>query len=93
MRLRYHTSTLVWLSLEDFHNAGLTPEEIIHDLNNMRNDHGEYLYFEPSGFNNNLIIQNPGTSDPESNDRLVYRCSCSLHRLLVAKRDAQGVKT
>lgn len=56
MRVNYHTSTTVWLHLEDYYNAGITPEEakeIIEDFSDLA---GNYLWCEPSGYNGNWHI-------------------------------------
>lgn len=58
LSLEYYTSIVVHLSLEPFHNAGLTPEETreviehFHDINAIGGS-GLNLYAEQSGINFN----------------------------------------
>lgn len=50
----YWTSSIIWLSLEDYHNKGIKPErskELIEGINRWR------LWCEPSRINNNWNVR------------------------------------
>ncbi len=57
MRLDYHTTTRVWLSLEDYYNAGLTPERAKEIIESLRDEDGYPLHCEPGGINRNWIVE------------------------------------
>lgn len=55
----YHTSINIHLSLEDYYNSGLSPEDAKKVIESIR-DPGlstTNLYCRPAGINNNWIVQ------------------------------------
>jgi len=89
--IRYDTSTTIHLSLEDFHNAGLTPEETkevienitdpgMRDMGSMRHK----LHCERTYFNGNWKF-NCYISNPQSIRLLVEEIRRALELKLSAK--------
>lgn len=55
--IHYHTSTTIWLHLEDYYNLGMTPDEAKTIIEKIRDPYGSsYFYCESSGFNGNWNI-------------------------------------
>jgi hypothetical protein len=56
--IRYHTSTRIWLSLEQYYNRGITPKQI-EDIIKAIDDPFSSLYLrcQPMGINGNLIVE------------------------------------
>lgn len=70
---RYFTSSVIWLSLESFYNAGLTPEDAKEAIESIR-DPGNFnrkLRCENRGLNGNWNVKTALT-DPQSLDDLHY---------------------
>ncbi len=53
LNLKYHSTTSIWLKLEEYYNAGLTPEKAKEIIQNTC----DFKVVE-SGFNSNFIIEN-----------------------------------
>lgn len=63
MKVEYYTSTYIHLSLEDYHNAGITSERSKEIIESIINPFQYYclstedkLRCEPAGFNNNWKV-------------------------------------
>jgi len=55
--IKYHTSTRVWLSLENYYNQGITPEEAKKVIENLKDLSFDYhIHCEASGLNQNWIF-------------------------------------
>lgn len=60
MKIDYSTTSRIWLSLEDYYNAGLAPEQAKTEIEKIRIDlSGNKLRCEPMGFNGNWIVEVP----------------------------------
>jgi hypothetical protein len=60
MRMDYHTTTQLWLSLEDFHNAGMTPDQTRAVIERISDPYGPAnvrLSCDPMGVNSNWIVR------------------------------------
>lgn len=81
--ISFHTTTRVWLSLEEYTNKGLKQEELIEELRRTLDPGGFGLLpyrVEKMGLNHNIIVE---TSLPESEAYLVAEdvemvCRCLL---------------
>lgn len=63
-KIDYHTTTNIWLSLEDYSNAGLTQEKIIDIIKKISDPYSSLnLRAKPMGLNNNLIVESSCPSD------------------------------
>lgn len=88
-RLGYTTSTRVWLHLEDYYNAGLTPEEAKGVIEGLRpSEFSGYFYCEPSGVNGNWNIDVPSRY---SAAYVVLLITEALDRRLEEKKGGQAV--
>ena len=76
-KLKYCTSTVVSLSLEDWHNKGLTPDETKSAVNKVCGNYSA----SSTGINNNWQFVCFGR-DPED---LVFRIEALLIKLLQSK--------
>jgi len=58
-RLDYHTSIQIWLSLEDYHNAGMTSWQTKNVIESIRDPYlpNTNLHCEPAGLNGNWIVR------------------------------------
>ena len=59
MKLHYHTSIRIWLHLEDYYTRGLTPEQAREVIEKIPDGSGGYFHCEPSGLNDNWIVDAP----------------------------------
>jgi len=57
--IAYYTTTLIHLSLEDYHNAGLTPEETREIIESIADPGSSSLMLscEPAGINHNWNVR------------------------------------
>ena len=83
-KINYHTSTEIWLSLEDYHNAGLTSKETKEVIESIAVE-GRHLYCMPGGVNQNWNI-NVRTKDPLSIKLIVLAIQDALENALAAKK-------
>ena len=86
MRANYHTTTSIWLSLEDFHNAGLTSEQTKEAIEKMEDPlagHNIKLKCRPMGINGNWIVETQA-KHPDDADWVVSLIEARLGRLLKA---------
>lgn len=56
MNLNYYTTSIIHLSLEPFHNAGLTPEQTKKEIEKVR-DGNTHVWCEASGINRNWNVR------------------------------------
>lgn len=94
LKLDYFTTSVIHLSLEDFHNAGLTPEETKAEIEKMR-DYGSSilnLVCRESGINRNWNVHTQST-DPNVIRAMVFDIYGRLEKLLKAKVEAKRIKT
>lgn len=65
--MKYHTTTLIWLSLEDYYNKGLDPEKAKEIIENMIDPIGQLgttnLRCSPMGLNRNWIVETFANDD------------------------------
>lgn len=80
INLNYHTTTLVHLSLESFHNAGLTPEQTKEEIEKVQ-DGTMRVWCEQSGINRNWNVRTIRTGTLEIHD-LVRTIEERLNALL-----------
>ena len=97
IRLRYHTRTTICLSLEDYHNAGLTPEEtkaeiekIINPFQYFMYSSGDTLRCSPQGINSNWNVS-VSVTDPDEIEHIVGLIEMNLSMALSAKQDQVNV--
>jgi len=58
--ITYFVTESLWLSLESYYNAGLTPERAKEIIESLRvSDGALYMRCEPSGLNRNWIVHLP----------------------------------
>lgn len=89
LRLNYYVSSRINLSLEDFHNAGLTPEETKAEIEKLRDPESSgYLYCSPSGFNNNWCVHTMAT---HPNTITLIVCDIEIKLFDLLKRKAEKV--
>ena len=83
--LPFYTMTEINLALEDFHNAGLTPEETKKVIEGMYDPYGNSkFYCHASGINSNWFIK---TFGPESGvAEIVMEIQFRLEDKLLEKR-------
>lgn len=89
--IRYWASSQLWLSLESFHNAGLTPEQTKAAIEKIP-DPGSTLMLrcEPMGINGNWIVRT-GCNDPRDHREIVIEITDRLNSLLAnGGDDVQG---
>lgn len=82
-RISYWVSSQIWLSLEHFHNGGLTPDETkaaIEKIPDPGSD-GMRLYCESSGLNSNWIVRTSSNS-PRMHEFIVEEIGDALQRML-----------
>ena len=87
-RLTYFVSSVLNLSLEDFHNAGLTPEETKAEIEKIRDPGscgGYNLYCKESGINRNWNVSTQLTNSLDIMD-LIDTIHSRLTLLLEAKK-------
>lgn len=89
-KLTYSTSTIVWLRLEHFHNAGLSPEKTREVIERMWDPglNGRRLQCNPSGVNSNWNVST-FLIHPESISDLVFNIEVALEvELKIMKKAA-----
>jgi transcriptional regulator CtsR len=74
---------VIHLSLEDYHNKGLTPEETKYVIESIR-DGNSYLWCEPQGINNNWNVRTR-SFHPIHIQNIVDEIAYRLSELLVEK--------
>ena len=80
----YFVTSQIWLSTEDYHNQGITPEEIEKEITKIR--HGNLnLSCEPGGINRNWIVNTRATS-PSAISLIVLEIQVKLDKLLLEKK-------
>ena len=87
-RLNYYTTSEVHLSLEDYHNAGLTPEETkacIEKLRDPGSCRGARLWCTPSGINHNWTVHTLEKMPARIALLLVPAIESALNKLLKEK--------
>ena len=85
--MNYYVTSIIHLSLEPFHNAGLTPEEtgeIISSLTDPCSSRGMKFWIEKSGINHNWNIRTSARSE-NSIERIVELIVHVLCQELVKK--------
>jgi len=80
INLNYHTTSLVHLSLEPYHNAGLTPEQTKEEIEKVQ-DGTMRVWCEQSGINRNWNVRTIRTGELEIYD-LVKTIEERLNALL-----------
>lgn len=91
--LNHHSTGLIWLSCEDYHNAGIKPErikEIIESLQDPGSGNGATLRCEPQGINHNWNIRTMATS--EITHGMMVQLPRDLLEEEIDKMKAQGNK-
>ena len=62
--INYHISTRIWLSLEEYYNSGITPQQIENVIKKMRDPFRSLcLRCQPMGVNGNFIVEYSGPSN------------------------------
>lgn len=91
MKLSFYTKTVINLSLENYHNAGLTPEETRSVIEDMYDPYGcTKFHCSPSGINSNWSISTYG---PEGGaEMIVFEIQTRLDWFLEKKLKSEGVK-
>jgi hypothetical protein len=89
MRLIYNVSTRLWLSLEDYHNAGLTSEQTKEIIERLYDPvlSGTRLRCSPMGINGNWIVETWVHNDDACIvvDRIKHELDYELRQLRIAK--------
>lgn len=87
-QINFFTSTLIWLHLEDYYNAGITSLEAKKIIENLRDFNNTYIICENSGINGNWIV---GTSSNNKNDHLtlVKEIQWALESFLASPRESE----
>lgn len=81
--MNYSVTSIIWLSLEDYYNAGLSPEQAKSIIESM-NDPGSMslkLQCRPQGINRNWNVMT-GLTDPERINWLVMRIYVRLEEAI-----------
>jgi len=69
MKLNYYTTTIIHLSFEDYHNAGLTPERIKAIIESISDIGGNFnLRCKPQYINRNWNVETMATRPELIND-------------------------
>jgi hypothetical protein len=84
-RLSYFTTFTVYLSSEDYHNAGLTRDEIKDIIESTRLDNHR-LRVQNSGFNGNWNFEMPHWANESDAEMVVTGLRLELERALESKR-------
>ena len=85
LNLNYFTTSRIHLSLEDYHNAGLTPEETKAEIEKIRDPASSgFLYCEQSGINRNWTVRTMATNKDLISD-IVFQIEIKLFELLEQK--------
>lgn len=92
--LDYFTTSVIHLSLEDFHNAGLTPEETKSVIEKIRDPGSSILDLvcRESGINRNWNVHTQLVK-PEQIADLVWQIRHKLKGFLEAKKEKTRIKT
>lgn len=78
MRINFHTTSRLWLHLEDYYNQGYTPEQVKEVIERYRDDDGNRLRCEPMGLNGNWIVE-VFSNDRDYHARLVASITETLY--------------
>lgn len=84
--VNYHTTTNIWLHLEDFYNKGLTPEKAKELIESIKDPCAinSYLKCHPMGINHNWIVECYGSSNDVYG--IVYEIECVLNSEMTKMR-------
>lgn len=80
VKINYCVTSIIHLSLEPFHNAGLTPKQTKEAIENVQ-DGTMRVWCDPSGINRNWNVRTIRTSSLEIQD-LVVKIEQRLNALL-----------
>jgi hypothetical protein len=85
--VKYHVTSRIWLSLERYYNAGLTPEQAREVIERIADpgSNTSNLRCKSSGFNGNWIVET-SCRDEESIETIFYHIELSLSTELARQK-------